>query len=247
MKKFYFLAGYSRSGNTFLSSLMNQNSNIIFTANSPVVDILWNLQLAYEKNWLINFPDTKGLKNVIDNFFGNYYSHYNADVIFDRGGWGTPSNLGMLKKIIKEPKFLLLVRPITEVLASYVKIAKPKNVEEFVNSLMHPDSGKIYWDWISTKNIIENHKKNYLIINYNSLVDNIEKSVKDIYSFFEIPYFQHNYNNINEFEINKIKYDDKLWNADLHKIKSYVFKEKYDITDYLPQNIINMYKNWDLF
>ncbi len=34
MKKFYFLSGYSRSGNTVLSSLLNQNKNYNFNSSA---------------------------------------------------------------------------------------------------------------------------------------------------------------------------------------------------------------------
>lgn len=247
MKTIHFLSGYSRAGNTFLSSLINQNPNVIFTANSGAVDIVWKLACSYKTNWFENFPNKKGLENVMNNFFENYYAHYNANIIFDRGGWGTPYNLSVLQTIIEEPKFLLLVRSLNEVLASYVKVAKPIDVTSFVNELMHPDGGKIYWDWLSTKNIIEKYKKNYLIIHYDSLIENTQKSIDRIYEFFKIEPFSHDFNNIKQLEINGIKYDDKVFNIDLHTIRPFISKEKYVISDYLPQDIINMYKNWDLF
>jgi hypothetical protein len=247
MKTFHFLSGYSRAGNTFLSSLINQNPNVIFTANSGAVDIVWKLACSYKTNWFENFPDKKGLENVMNNFFENYYEHYNASIIFDRGGWGTPDNLSVLQTIIKEPKFLLLVRPLNEVLASYVKVAKPIDVTSFVNELMHPDGGKIYWDWLSTKNIIEKYKKNYLIVNYASLIENPKKSIDRIYDFFKIPVFSHDFNNIKPLEINGVKYDDNVFKINLHDIRPFISKEEYAINDYLPQDIINMYKNWDLF
>ena len=111
MKKIYFLSGYSRSGNTFLSSILNQNKNITVTPNSCVVQIMYSLFELYGSNWIKNVPEVSGLDNVINNLFKNYYEHIDSEFIFERGGWGTPYNLGMLEKLNYKPKFLLLVRP----------------------------------------------------------------------------------------------------------------------------------------
>jgi hypothetical protein len=247
MKQFYFLDGYARSGNTFLSSIINQNYKVTMTANSPVVGHLWDLYKSIGNTWYKNFPDKKGIENILNNFFKNYYAHYNAEIIFDRGSWGTPDNLEMLRTIIKNPKFLILVRPLVEVLASYVKIYNPVNPKALVHELMHTERGKIYKDWLSTTNLIDTYRDSCLIINYNFLVNDPTEYIKKIYDFFNLPSFNHDFNNIKPLEINGVKYNDSVFNAELHKIKPFIYKEKYDIEEYLPKDIINMYKNWDKF
>ena len=64
MKKFYFLSGYSRSGNTLLSSILNQNKNITVSPNSCVVEIMYDLFKMYESSWIKNVPEFSGLNNV---------------------------------------------------------------------------------------------------------------------------------------------------------------------------------------
>ena len=228
MKKIYFLSGYSRSGNTFLSSILNQNKNITVTPNSCVVQIMYSLFEMYKSDWIKNVPEVSGLDNVINNLFKNYYEHIDSEFIFERGGWGTPYNLGMLEKLNYKPKFLLLVRPLVEVLASYVKVQKPKNPVDLVYNLMHPDLGKIYWDWQSTSNIIKTNQ-NYLLIKYDDLVNNTEEKMKEIYSYFEIPKFKHRFENIEQFTYNGVQYNDTVFEADLHKIKSEIRKDFYDV------------------
>ena len=163
MKKFYFLSGYSRSGNTLLSSILNQNKNITVSPNSCVVEIMYDLFKMYESSWIKNVPEFSGLNNVTIKLLENYYEHIDSKFIFERGAWGTPYNLSMLQRLNHQPKFLLLVRPLIEVLASYVKVQKPKDVENFIYNVMHPDVGKIYFDWQSTSNIIKTNQ-NYLLI-----------------------------------------------------------------------------------
>ena len=246
MKKIYFLSGYSRSGNTFLSSILNQNKNITVTPNSCVVQIMYSLFEMYKSDWIKNVPEVSGLDNVINNLFKNYYEHIDSEFIFERGGWGTPYNLGMLEKLNYKPKFLLLVRPLVEVLASYVKVQKPDDPVNLVYNLMHPDLGKIYWDWQSTSNIIKTNQ-NYLLIKYDDLVNNTEEKMKEIYSYFEIPKFKHQFENIEQFTYNGVQYNDTVFEANLHKIKSEIKKDVYDVEQYLPKDIIKRYEGWDYF
>jgi len=246
MKKIYFLSGYSRAGNTFLSSILNQNKNITVTPNSCVIQLMYTLFEMYKSNWIKNVPEVSGLDNVLKNIFKNYYEHVDSEFIFERSCWGTPYNLGMLEKLNYKPKFLLLVRPLVEVLASYVKVQKPDDPVDLVYNLMHPDIGKIYWDWQSTSNIIKTNQ-NYLLINYDNLVNNTEEKMKEIYNYFEIPEFKHQFENLEPFTYNGVQYDDTVFEADLHKVKSEIKKDVYDVEEYLPKEIIKRYEGWDYF
>ena len=247
MKKFYILSGYSRSGNTLLSSILNQNKNITVSPNSCVVEIMYDLFKMYESSWIKNVPEFSGLNNVTIKLLENYYEHIDSKFIFERGAWGTPYNLSMLQRLNHQPKFLLLVRPLIEVLASYVKVQKPKDVENFIYNVMHPDVGKIYFDWQSTSNIIKTNQ-NYLLIKYDDLVNNTEEKMKEIYNYFNIPEFKHVFQNVEQFNYNGVQYDDSVFESpNLHKIRSDIKKEDYDIEKYLPKEIIKRYAGWDYF
>jgi len=247
VKNFYFLSGYSRSGNTLLSSVLNQNKNITVTPNSCVVEIMYDLFKMYESSWIKNLPEFSGLNNVTIKLLENYYEHIDSKFIFERGAWGTPYNLSMLQRLNHQPKFLLLARPLVEVLASYVKVQKPKDVENFIYNVMHPDVGKLYFDWQSTSNIIKTNQ-NYLLIKYDDLVNNTEEKMKEIYNYFNIPEFKHVFQNVEQFNYNGVEYDDSVFESpNLHKIRSDIKKEDYDIEKYLPREIIKRYEGWDYF
>jgi hypothetical protein len=247
VKNFYFLSGYSRSGNTLLSSVLNQNKNITVTPNSCVVEIMYDLFKMYESSWIKNLPEFSGLNNVTIKLLENYYEHIDSKFIFERGAWGTPYNLSMLQRLNHQPKFLLLARPLVEVLASYVKVQKPKDVENFIYNVMHPDVGKLYFDWQSTSNIIKTNQ-NYLLIKYDDLINNTEEKMKEIYNYFNIPEFKHVFQNVEQFNYNGVEYDDSVFESpNLHKIRSDIKKEDYDIEKYLPREIIKRYEGWDYF
>ena len=71
----YFLTGMPRAGNTLFGSLMNQNPNIKVSPNSLNALLLRNIINIKHEQLFKNFPDYKGIDNVVDNFFNNYYKH----------------------------------------------------------------------------------------------------------------------------------------------------------------------------
>ena len=245
MKEYYFLTGLPRSGNTLLGSIINQNHNISLTANTIITDVLYQLHLLNDCEILKNFPDKKSFNNIIKNVFNNYYKDWKAKFIIDRGLWGTPANLQLLKSIIKKPKFIILYRPVLECLASFIKIEKPINVEVRCHQLMEINGmiGKSLW---SVKNIIK-EKEDYIRINYSDLINKPLDQINKIYKFLNIDNFNHTFKNLNEFSTNNIKYDDSVLNAPLHKIRTDKIKlNKYNVKDYLPANIIKRYSNLDI-
>jgi sulfotransferase len=244
-KNFYFLCGLPRSGNTLLGAILNQNTKINLTSNTILTDVIYQIVLLRNGQIYNNFPDEQSLNNIIKNIFNNYYKDWKAKFIIDRGVWGTPDNLKLLKSIIKKPKFIILYRPVLECLASFIKIEKPVNVEARCRELMdnHGMIGKGLW---SIKNLIK-EKEDCLIINYYNLVSNPLNQINKIYSYLNIDSFEHKLKNFNSFSANNIKYNDSVLTAPLHTIRTNKMKlNKYKIEDYLPTNVIKQYSNLDI-
>jgi len=245
MNNIYFLCGLPRAGNTLLGSIVNQSQHVKLTANTILTDVIYQLQLIKDYEIYKNFPDEKSFNNIIKNVFNNYYQNWKVDNIIDRGPWGTPGNLELLKLIIKKPKFVIIYRPVLECLASFIKIEKPINVETRCHQLMNNDGiiGKNLW---SIKNIIK-EKENYIIINYLDLINKPSNEINKIYKFLNINTFNHKFKNFDDFSTNNIKYNDSILNAPLHKIRTDKIQiNKYKIKDYLPSNIIKQYSNLDI-
>lgn len=245
MKAYSFLSSLPRSGNTLLGAILNQNSKLNLTSNTILTDILYQLHLIKDYQIYKNFPDEQSLNNIIKNIFNNYYKDWKANFIIDRGVWGTPTNLTLLKSIIKKPKFIILYRPILECLASFIKIEKPIDIESRCNELMQDNGmiGKALW---SIKNIIK-QKENYITINYSDLINNPLNQINKIYSFLNIDNFEHRLKDFNDFSANGIKYDDNVLPSNLHTIRTNKIElNKYKIEDYLPTNIIQQYSNLDI-
>jgi len=243
MKKIFFLCSLPRAGNTLLGSLINQNKNVKVSANTILTDVLYQLCLLQHKEIYLNFPDEKSFMNIFNNIFKNYYKDWDCNYIIDRGPWGTPVNLTILKNLIKKPKFIILYRPVLECLTSFIKIEKPVNVKERCDELMNETIGK---SLLSIKNIIK-EKEDYVIINYSDLVNEPFNEINKIYKFLNIENFNHTFENIDDFSVNNVKYNDSVLSAPLHKIRTNKIDfEKYNIQDYLTSNIIKQYSNLDI-
>ena len=121
MKQFYFMCGLPRAGNTLFASIMNQNPDISVTANSLVADIFTGAELLKNDEVYKNYPDEPSLDNITKNILPNYYSHWESTHIIDRSIWGGSQHFEIVKKFIDNPKVIVPVRDIKEILASFVK------------------------------------------------------------------------------------------------------------------------------
>jgi hypothetical protein len=243
MKAYYFLSSLPRAGNTLLGSIINQSQHVKVTANTILTDVIYQLQLVKEYEIYKNFPDKKSLDNIIDNVFNNYYQNWKVDNIIDRGPWGTPDNLQYLKLIIKNPKFIILYRPVLECLASFIRIEKPIDLETRCHQLMS-DGGIIGKNLWSIKNII---KENHILIHYKDFIKNPNKEIKKMFDYLEITFVDFDLSNLKQFSVNNVNYNDTIYKTELHTIRTDKIKlNKYNIEDYLPSNIIKQYSNLDI-
>ena len=265
-KKYFFLAGLPRSGNTLLSSILNQNPEINVSANSFVCDILFHgISLQYHECFQ-NFPDKKSLEDFISSTFDSYYQNWNGTYIIDRGPWGTPQNLNILKEYLNnEIKIIVPVRNITEIIASFIRknpsfIQRDYNEEvnygirfsetykseiEIKCEIITKSNSQLEKFLFSLYNLTKPENKNFLhIVEYDDLIFNTEKTIENVYNFLEIKKYKHNFNQIENFRINNVKYQDEhLFGCDLHSVRNKISKPSYKITDVLPDDIIKKYSN----
>ena len=103
MERIIFLSSLPRAGNTLLGSILNQNKKIKVSPNSITINILSSLFNLKKTELYQNFPNYRSIDNLIVSALPIYYQDWNAELIIDRGPWGTPYNLSMIKNFIKKP------------------------------------------------------------------------------------------------------------------------------------------------
>ena len=255
MKKYYFLSGLPRAGNTLIATVLNQNPNITTTGNSPLVGYLYGFSNCDEatNEILNNFSAQKSIDNICKNVIQNYYSHYKSKYIIDRGSWATPINFEILKKYPpNEIKVIVPVRNVLEVLASFIKWSQenPNNfidrkcstIEEQCEYLMNPD-GIIPSGLLSIYNMSKEENRKYAyFLQYDNLVKDPQREINNIYEFLNIRKFNHKFENLTSLQVNGEVYNDVSLGNNLHQIKKEnISKNLYSPSDYLPKQIIEKY------
>lgn len=256
-KKYYFLVGLPRSGNTIFGSLLNQNPTIAVTANSIFPDILWKLYKEKETNLVFkNFPDHASYDNLLSGTFQSYYKDWSASTVIDRASWGTTNNLMLIDKYCpNKPKFIVLVRDVVEVLASFIKWSE-ENPINFINAetgnasiedkcefLMRPEL-QIVQEYCAIHNLFNDSSRETLFITYNQLVSDTQNQLERVYSFLDLPMYPHNLTKLSQFSTNNVEYYDLVVGENLHTVREDgLSKTQYSVEQYLPTSVIEKYSN----
>ena len=254
IKKLFFLVAMPRSGNTLFASIMNQNPNIACTANSITLEIMKDLFLLKKTDVFKNYPDHQSLDNVLDSVFVNYYRDWTQKYIIDRGPVTLTGNFNLMKKHFKKPfKCIVLLRDLMDVLASYMKwyTENPntfidklnlKNDEEKLFMLMNIN-GAIAKDLEAIKNSY-NYPEICHFIKYDDLVQNPEEEINKVYTFLNIPYYPHQFTNLQQIDINGMSYDDTILGNNMHTIRTNEIKKAYNpYIEKIPQKIREKYEH----
>ena len=251
-KKIFFLSGFPRAGNTILASILNQNPDVCCTPNSITLEIYKELFLLKHTDIFQNFPDHESLNNVLDSVFNNYYKDWNCKYIIDRSPAGTEGNLKLIKKHLDpNVKIIFLVRPILEVLASWIAWAN-KTPDNYIKRLGTPTQachklmnkdGHIVKSLKVMANLLKPQNKHHVhFVDYDEIVYKPKETINSIYKFLGIPKYKHRFKNFKQLEVNGLQYDDTMFGKGMHTIKTKsLTKTKRDITKVLPQEIIQTY------
>lgn len=251
-KKIFFLVGMPRSGNTIFASLMNQNPNIAVTANSMTLEIMKVIFLIKEDSGFKNYPDHKSLDNVLDNVYNSYYKDWKQKYIIDRGPVSTSGNMMLMKKHLGQPlKCVVLLRNFLDVIASFVKLYVKENylphltMEQKISILVDAQGGLAKEAMAVQELLKEENKHMACFVKYDDLINNPKTEITKVYDFLKIPYFsKHDFNNLSQFELNGIKYNDSMYVNNLHTLRTDgIKKEDNPYYHLIPQRFIDKYKH----
>ena len=250
-KQLFFLVAQPRSGNTLFASIMNQNPEIACTPNSITLEIMKDLFLLKDTDVFQNYPDHRSLDNVLDVVYDTYYKDWPQPIIIDRGPVMTPGNFALMQKHFKRPfKCIVLLRNTIDVLASYMKwyTENPdafvnrfnlKNDEEKLSMIMDKD-GAVAKDLEAIKNSY-NYPNICHFVKYDDLVAQPEQEIRKVYQFMGLLYFNHKFENLQQVEVNGMKYDDTIVGKNMHNIRSVVRKVNNPYIDKIPERIRQKY------
>jgi hypothetical protein len=219
-KTLHFLSGIPRSGSTVLAAILNQNPATHVSTTSGLVHALDGLANTWHSAGLLNEndPDRSKLAQSMRGLIDSYYEEIPKPIIIDKGrGWPIPTIMQAMSQVLQhKPKIIATVRSIPDCMASFVRVAKPENLDEFMATGQLADHLRAAY--ISLQEGYQFAPECFLIVEYDDLISDPKTQLNRIHEFLDLPAFEYDLSNIDG---TPVKEDDENLHgyAGMHDIK----------------------------
>jgi sulfotransferase len=263
-KTYHFMAGLPRSGSSVLSALLNQHPDLYASPQTDLLELLYILETKIPS--LQSFKAEllfSSYNNVIKSLPDNFYAPIQKPVVIDKNrGWGTPYNWENLSPYLSNNgKVIITMRPILEVLASFIKVGQNteletgqtvyhnpdlwlssyrSNIDAQVDNLMIPN-GEIDRAIFSIANLLKNYGDRIFVVWFDELLDNPQRTLNGIYDFLDLPRCVNDFANICQVDNHNDLRGYGL--VGLHDVQKQLAKPQTKVQDYLSDYVITKYKN----
>jgi sulfotransferase len=259
----FFQSSMPRSGSTLFQNLIGQNPDFYVTPTSGVLELIFGARANYSNSPEFKAQEAKLMEQGFKEFCKQgMYGFYNAitdkKYVMDKSrGWGVYRPF--LSEVHGDVKVICLVRNLCSVVASYEKIYRKNPLKH--DPIRDDSTGrgtvihKRVDEWMMPTNTIgraveriyETTRLGYddkiLFVKYEDLCLNPELEMKRIYEYLDVPYFEHDFDNIEQIT----KEDDEVYGltSDLHTIRKSLRLDQPDYKQVLGQDICNwLYQNY---
>jgi hypothetical protein len=224
MKNIHFLSGLPRSGSTVLAAILNQHPSVHATATSGLLDILIGTLNAWKNSLTIKAsqPDKEAnsleIQRILRGICEEKYSIFDKPIILDKArSWSSDINIPTMANVLgHKPKIVATVRNIPDIVASFVRVAKPENKYEFMQ-----DSHLITHVKESYKSLLTGLQfapECILIVDYDDLINDPKSQLDRIHEFLELSDFNYDFDNLDGTNLKEL--DEEVWEVKgLHDIK----------------------------
>jgi hypothetical protein len=197
-KQLHFLSGIPRSGSTVLAAILNQNPQTHVSTTSGLVHALDGLANTWHSAGLLNENDkdrtklAQTMRGMIDAF----YEDTDKPVVIDKSrGWPIAQIMGAMTQVLnRPPRIIATVRSVPDCAASFIRIAKPADFDEFMATGQLMDHLKAAY--ISLQNGYLAAPENFLIVEYEDMLDDPKAQLARVHAFLDLPPFEYDFNNI---------------------------------------------------
>jgi hypothetical protein len=239
-KQLHFLSGIPRSGSTVLAAILNQNPMTHVSTTSGLVHALDGLANTWHSQGLLNEndPDRKKLAQTMRGMIDAFYEDTDKPVIIDKGrGWPMPVIMGAMSHVLgHKPKVIATVRPVPDCMASFVRVAKPDDLDKFMYTGQLADHLKAAY--LSLQVGYEAMPECFLFVEYDNLLANPKKELARIHEFLNLPDYEYDLSNIDG---STVKEDDENLHGyvGMHDIKPVLEKQHNDD----PRSLLSYHYN----
>lgn len=228
VKQFVALSGLPRTGSTLLSAILSQNPEIHAEGNSAVCQLMWDMQQSVVNSEQIKASNKNVLDSLVKPIPHTYYADISKPIVVDKcRSWTLPANVEILNRYFDNtPKVIVLVRPLVEIVASFMALRKANGWINLESGLLDDGSEPIMRSLAGVEWARKNNNGEFLFITYDELVDDIQTSLDRIYEHCGWQPFAHNLDNI----VNLHKENDDVYALNgQHDIRSQINRRTVDI------------------
>ncbi len=257
MKQYHFISGLPRSGSTLLSTILNQNPRFGADISSPLARFIRSIitESHAGPGYHLQCNEEKRIR-LIQSLVETYnFDQPTKDVVFNTNrGW--TALVDILNVTHPDSKIICCVRDINWILDSFETLFR-KNPFSISKMYAPHESQTVYtrcdaqfteghtlrfaYDCLKEAMTGPN-KQNLLLVEYDELAKNPERTLKSIYKFIDQPYYNHNFDEV-EGSYDEFDLDANI--NGLHKIRKGVKFIQRELI--LPPDILNKYSNLEVW
>lgn len=211
----FYQSSMPRAGSTLLQNIVGQNPQFHVTPTSGMIDLMLGTRIGYNGNKESKAGDTdmwrEGFYAYCREGFKGYTKNLTEKLfILDKNrAWGSYYNL--LNKINPNPKIVFMVRNLPAIFASMEKkFRQNPDIDDGILdniNLSNITTQQRIETWASGhpigyavnklhQSILDKTAQNFFFIRYEDLFTTPDSVFKDLYNFWGLEYFQHNFNHI---------------------------------------------------
>jgi sulfotransferase len=257
--KIFFNSSMPRSGSTLMQNILGNNPSFYATPTSGLLDMINASKKVYSVAPAFKAQDSFEMKKAFLTYCryalqGYFEGITDKPYVIDKSrGWAKSRRF--LDSFYPNPKIICMVRDLRDIVASMEKNFRKHpdiwdkslenndkplflSVSERVTTWMHPKGGRpVGTTLVQLREVI--HQKQDKYIHFVKLEDLLEKPdeiMKGVYDYLEVPYFQHDFNNIEQ-----VTHEDDKFHGIYgdHKIKPKIEPIESNAEEILGKNIYN--------
>jgi len=240
MKQFVALSGLPRTGSTLLAAILSQNPEIHAEGSSAVCQLMWDMQQSVVNSEQIKANNKDVLDALVKQIPYTYYADVVKPIVVDKcRSWTLPSNMQMLNRYFNNaPKVIVLVRPLVEIVASFVSLRKENGWTDLEVGLLENGSEPIMRSLAGVEWARKNNNGEFLFVTYDEIVSDTQSSLNRIYEHCEWKPFQHNLTAIRK---NWFENDEMMGLIGTHDIRPTINKRQLNVS--LSKEIVEKCNN----
>lgn len=199
MNQLVALSGLPRTGSTLLTSILSQNPAIHAGQNSPLCQLAWDLAVSAEGAAAEQMHASgRDVAFIIRGFAQAFYADVTAPVVIDKcRSWTLEANMNLLRMMTDTPKVIVMVRPLTDVVASLVAARRDAGwTGDIEGAILRDGSEPVMRSLAGVQSALISDTGEFLFVQYDDLIDRPEHTMAAIYKFCGWTPYAHNFTNI---------------------------------------------------